>query len=98
MEDCKEKKFNLSLFTSLMKASVVTAVGYTAWQYVTRNMKQDWSRGKSYATLFIIVLLSLVLANLVFVLIFQSKKIYHPVCKKSEMTEDEIQKNSAYFI
>lgn len=94
--DCK-KKFNSNLAKSVVKASIVTAVGYIAWQYVTRNMQQDWSKGKSYATLFAIVTISLVVANSLFILLFQRKHLYTLPCQSGQPAPEELTKQ-VYFI
>ena len=95
--NCK-KTVNEALVVNLLKASMVTAVGYTAWVFATQGIKQDWTKGKSYLSLFLIVAIALILANLVFTLIFQrSQLIRCPKTDTDNTEEDLLPENQPIF-
>lgn len=87
---------NSKLLVALLKASLVTATGYTAWQFATRGLKQDWSKGKSYVSLFLIVAAALIVANVVFTLLFQRSQLKK--CTPDPRPEEERLENQPIFI
>lgn len=74
------KKLNKSYIGQLLKTSFVTAVGYTAWHIYTVNANPNWSKKKSTIGLFLVVLLALIVANIVFTFIFQKNSFWESGC------------------
>lgn len=86
-----EKKVNDALVVNLLKASLVTAVGYTAWVFATQGIKQDWTKGRSYLSLFLIVAVALIVANLLFTLLFQRNQLFRcPPDPKVDTTDQDL--------
>lgn len=73
--ECKKKQLNGALLLALLTSSLVTAIGYTAWSYVTYGMKLDWNKKHNYIILFLVVAVALIIANMVFTLIFQRSQL-----------------------
>ena len=73
--ECKKRQLNRALLLALLTSSLVTAMGYTAWSYVTYGMNLDWTKKHNYIILFLVVAVALIVANLVFTLIFQRSQL-----------------------
>lgn len=76
--------FNSDYLLEIIKYAFVTAVGYMSWQIYTTHRKRDWSSKWSYAELFLVVFVALVVANLAFTLIFQRDKLWTPAVKHTK--------------
>jgi len=96
MSACPEKHVNGKVVRALLVASLTTAVGYTVWSFVTFNLKLDWSKKRNYLVMFGAVAIGLIVANIVFTLIFQRSQLL--ICPVDQREPAQRLENQPVFI
>jgi hypothetical protein len=72
---------NTAYLVEVVKFAFLTATGYMAWQIFTARRKHDWTKAMPYVGLFAVVFIAIIVANLVFTLLFQRYLLFQPVSK-----------------
>lgn len=80
----EKKKINPDYLETILISSLVTATGYTAWHIYMTKAKKSWSGPKTNIGLFLVVFVALLVANIIFTLIFRPTDLVEENKKKND--------------